>query len=317
VTTTVTEAAVRATVTEGSAATREDGLEAELRHAVESEQRRLAVWNAANGTAIPEAPEPESADPPEPLIVSRPTLPGGPALVCRDGIVWAARLLPANPNAEGVVVTIVGRGVAPESVRLRPEAGLRPMIEARAEKIRALVERGRRQPRPPLPELEPAEGIAALLALAEFTLASNEGPRESLRGADRPRRGPDWGGKYNALWQRAIREHQRLRGTDAGTAEDVVTSAVNHLGFLQEQAPWFTADLRLRQAAIDQALRHALLGDGVPSRPAQDAWTRYWSTRMTGPPHDAEPAGMRAVMLDRKKRSADCLLTWTAWAETA
>ena len=71
---------------------------------------------------------------------------------------------------------------------------------------------------------------------------------------------------HNALWQRAVREHQRLRGTDRRAADDAVTVAVNHLGFLQEKAPWFTADPRLRAAAIDETLRHAMLGDAVRER---------------------------------------------------
>ena len=86
---------------------------------------------------------------------------------------------------------------------------------------------------------------------------------------------------HNALWQRAVREHQRLRGTDRQAADEAVTVAVNHLGFLQEKAPWFTADPGLRAAALDETVRHAMLDDTVPSEPAQDAWARYWSTHMT------------------------------------
>jgi hypothetical protein len=251
--------------------------------------------------------------PSEPLVVGRETLSAGPALVCRSGIVWAARLRPADPAAGGVVVTIVGRGVEPESVRLQSVADLRPMIEARTEMITARIERGRRQPPRPLPELEPAEGLAALLALTEFTLASNAELRAALRNRQRSQRGPDWGGLRSALWQRAVGEQQRLRGTDAQTADDVVTSTVNHPGFLQENAPWFTANPRLRAAAIDETLRHAMLGDEVPSDPAQAAWTRYWSTRMARSRRYLEPAVLPAEVSNWEALSADCLVAWTAW----
>ena len=29
--------------------------------------------------------------------------------------------------------------------------------------------------------------------------------------------------------------------------------------------------------AVDETLRHAVLGDDVPSKPAQQAWARYWA----------------------------------------
>jgi hypothetical protein len=92
----------------------------------------------------------------------------------------------------------------------------------------------------------------------------------------------------------------------------VVTSTINHLGFLQENAPWFTGDPRLRAAAIDETLRHAMLGDQVPSEPAQAAWTRYWSTRMR-PHRSLEPADLPAEVSHWEALSADCLRAWTAW----
>jgi hypothetical protein len=111
----------------------------------------------------------------------------------------------------------------------------------------------------PLPELEPAEGVAAFRALAEATLTTNAQLRAWLQ-AQRKGRGPrlpdGWGGRRTALWQRAVREQQRLRGTNAATADYVVTEVVNHLGFLAENALWFDADPRLR-AARDARRRDA------------------------------------------------------------
>jgi hypothetical protein len=290
-----------------------DDPEAELRSAVGGELDRGDGSIGAGAT-----------EPSPPLVVTRETLPAGPALVCRSGTVWAARLLaadPADPRTNGVLVTIVGSGLAPESVRLQPIADLRPMIEAEAERIIAMFGRSRGNPRPPLPEpeveLAPAEGVAALLALAEFTLKSSADRRARLQAGQRRWHDPDWGRTRRALWQRAVREHQRLRGTAPGAADDAVTVAVNHLGFLQEKAPWFSADPRLRAAAIDETLRHAMLGDAVPSEPAQDAWARSWSTRGTGRGPDRETFDPLAEVPAREALNDDCLRAWSTWAETA
>jgi hypothetical protein len=287
-----------------------DGLEAELRYVVEGERDRVAgrTGAAEPGTAAP-------------LVVSRETLPAGRALVGRSGSVWAARLLPADPPADGVVVTIVGLGVNPESVRLQPIADLRPTIEAELERIIALVGRSGGKPRPPRPEpeveLKPAEGVEALRALAEFTLKTSADRRARLQAGQRRWHDPDWGRMHHALWQRAVREHQRLRGTAQGGADDAVTVAVNHLGFLQEKAPWFSADPRLRAAAIDETLRHAMLDDAGLSEPAQDAWARSWSARVTGQGPDWEAAEPLAAMSARVALNDECLRAWAAWAETA
>lgn len=323
VTTEVTDAPFKAAARVDSARTHGDGPEAELRRAVESERGRLADWAGATAPEVTSEPDPPgSPETSEALVVSRQTLPAGPALVCRSGIIWAARLLPADPAdpaaedaaAEKVVVSIVGRGVAPESVLLEPLANVRPMIEARAERIRALLERGRQRPRPPLPELEPAQGAAVLLALAEFTLATNAELRASGGNRDRPRRGPEWAGRSSALWQRAIREHQRLRGTDERNGEDAVMSAVNQLGFLQEQAPWFAADPRLRAAAIDETARYTMLGDHGPSEP------RSSPGRATGPPTWRWRGKRRrppAPALRRRASCRTCSRTWRRGPPTA
>jgi hypothetical protein len=292
----------------GSGPMHSGGLEAELRYMIEDERYRFGGSSARRTEWA------------EPLAVNRETLPAGQALVCRGEMVWAARLLPEDPPTESVVVTIVGVGVvAPESVRLERVPDLRPMIEARFETIRAMIERSRgKAPPPPAEsdlELEPAAGAAALRALAEFTLGSNAERRAAFAASQRPRRDPDWGRMHSALWQRAVREHRRLRGTDRRAADGAVTVAVNHLGFLQEKAPWFTADPGLRAAALDETVRHAMLADTVPSEPAQDAWARYWSTHVTRLGRDPESADPRAIMSAREALRDDCLLAWAAWTE--
>ena len=228
-----------------------DGVTAELRYAI-----------ADVGQAAGRGSSPGAGDLAGPV---RERLPAGDALLLRRGPVWAARLLPggaAPGGADAVTVTIAGRNLAPRDVRLKSLADVRPVIEARlTDLLRRIEQRRRLPPGPPPPvELPPAEGVATLRALADFLLATWADTRTKVRGA---RVGPDWGPRYAALWRRAAAEHQRLSGADARTADEVVTEAVNHLGHLAGDAPWFSADPRLREAAIDETLRHAMLGDAV------------------------------------------------------
>jgi hypothetical protein len=134
------------------------------------------------------------------------TLPAGPVLLCRSGTVWGARLLPADPAdppAGGVLVMIVGSGLAPESDRLQPIAELRPTIEAETERIIAMFGRSRGHPRLHCPSprlsLSLREEVAALRALAEFTLTSSADRRARLGAGQRRRHDPDWGRLHNAL----------------------------------------------------------------------------------------------------------------------
>lgn len=128
--------------------------------------------------------------------------------------------------------------MSPESVRLEQVPSLRPLIEARNAELTRRIERTRGKMGSPLPvpDLPPAEGVAALRALADFTLATSAEIGASNRAGRRIRRARERGGMHRALWQRAIAERQRLTGEDERTANDVVTSAVNHLGNLASNA---------------------------------------------------------------------------------
>ena len=284
------------------------GTEAELSRAIDAERGRLAASTGVD--------EDEPAGAP---LYSREELPAGAALVARHGTVWAARLdRPADPAA-GVTVTITGRGVAPGSVRLSLVGDLRAAFEARNEILGRLTERRRREP-PPV--LEPAEGVAAFRALAEYELEgyARIRARAPTRPGGRLRRDPaNWGRVRSALWRRAVSEQQRLSGTSKWAADDVVTSVMNHLGHLAEQAPWFTADPRLRAAALDETLRHAVLGEVVPSLPAQRAWQRYWSNHL-GRALRADPRtpdDAFAEMESRRSLTDRWLAAWTAWTARA
>jgi hypothetical protein len=135
--------------------------EAELLRAIDSERDRVADRAGVD--------DEEPASPPE---FSRARLPLGEALIGRHGTVWAARVT----GEPGPVVTLTGRGVAPESIRLSPVDDLRPYFEARNEILGQLAKR-----RVPPAVLEPAEGVAALRALAEHTLDRHARMLESAR----------------------------------------------------------------------------------------------------------------------------------------
>jgi hypothetical protein len=276
------------------------GPEAGLLRVIDAERDRLAASTGVD--------EDEPAQPPR---YSREDLPAGSALVARHGTVWAARL----ENSDGIAVTITGRGVGPEQVRLSPVGDLRPLFEARNEILGRLAERRRREP-PPV--LEPAEGVAAFRALAEFDLEGHARIRASARpGGRRLRQPTNWGRLRSALWQRAVSEHQRLTGTSKGAANDIVTSVMNHLGHLAEQAPWFSADPRLRAAAIDETLRHAVLSEAVPSLPAQQAWDRYWSDHMGRALRMDQGSSAFAEMESRRTLTDGWLAAWAAWTTRA
>jgi hypothetical protein len=51
-------------------------------------------------------------------------------------------------------------------------------------------------------------------------------------------------------------------------ANEIVTLVVNHPTRLQEEVPWSAAEPSLREAAIDEMLRHAVPGHDVQSQPA-------------------------------------------------
>jgi hypothetical protein len=303
------------------------GLEAELRHAIELERgwaaTRAGEFAAAEDAADATAWSATGGG----AAATRERLPLGDVLILRDGEVWAARLLADDQvtgdqvTAEGptagpaalVVVTLVGRSVDPAAVQLSTVADLRPMLDARYRELGRMAERRRSQPPAPPPELEPATGVDTLRALADFSLRRRGERRSWLGTGPSPAYGRAWGRMRLALWQRAVREQQQLGEMDKRTAEDVVTSAITHLEHLAEHAEWFAASPRLREAAIDETLRRAMLEDRVPSEPAQRAWARYWSTYRSRARLGLDPAEDEALpALD-----AEVLAAWASWAASA
>ena len=154
-------------------------------------------------------------------------------------------------------------------------------------------------------------------ALADFSLAANARIRAAERAGREPRTPVGSGPMHAALRQRAVRERQRLAGGSARAADDAVTAVINHVGHLDERAAWFGADSRLRETAIDETLRRALLAEPVPSEPAQ----RGLGPLLVGAPGLAagRPASGRPPGADPGSRALaeDWLLAWAAWAATA
>jgi hypothetical protein len=222
----------------------------------------------------------------------------------------------SSRELENVTVTVATWGIAMDSVLIAPVQDMRRVIETSTEATIQYIERRRREPKrpsPPLPALPPAEGVAALRALTDFTIVSHGELRASIGTGHGPRNAPDQGRMHSALWQRAVRERQRLGGISAEAADADVTSAVNHLGNLLEKAPWFAVDEQLREAAIDETLRHAMLGATVPSAAAQHAWMAYWAQHLAGMDQGATHEAVLARFQARKVLLTDWQAAWTAW----
>lgn len=255
----------------------------------------------------------DEKEPDGPPGYTREALPSGDALVCRHGDRWAARMLTGAGIRADVSVTMVGCGVDPGSVIIGPAVDLQACFDARNELLGQVRERRKNLP-PPV--LDPAEGVAALRALADYTL--EEGAR--IRAAARERRAPrqlaDGRRVRHALWQRAVSEQQRVAGTGRHAADDMVALVINHLGHLDEEASWF-ADPRLREMAIDETLRYAMLGQDVASKPAQQAWATYWGVRLERWRREPGPGDIGADMAEDHTIATAWRDAWAAWARGA
>jgi hypothetical protein len=287
---------VRSTVP--SADTTVPGAESDLLSAIDHERNRIAAHAGI-----------DDDDPPEPAEHSQATLRLGDheadAEVCVHGNVWAARTKAGRVN-----VMVTCRGVEIDTLCLTPVADLEPYLQGRNEMIGELSHRHRSQPPP---ELEPAEGVAAYRALAEASLDQQARILTALNAGREPRTRAGEGAVTHALWQRAVREQTRISGIDSRQANELVTQVVNHLTKLDTEAQWFSAQPRLRAAAIDETLRFAVLGHDVPSRAAQQAWVRYWSHHMSLLPPETD-SDWRAKLFASQQLIADWLQAWSVWA---
>jgi hypothetical protein len=110
------------------------------------------------------------------------------------------------------------------------------------------------------------------------------------------------------LWEAAVRRHMELAEVPESAANEAVTILVNQLLSLREDAEWFRNDARLRERAIAETLLYSTeLGRDVPSRPAQEAWSWYFS--LPG------PGGSPAAGSESAKE--EWLRAWDDWAAAA
>lgn len=195
--------------------------------------------------------------------------------VRHEGQVWAARTSLRHTMTDGlqaaVTVTVVGRGVPVESVRLDTVDDLAPYLRGRDQAQQ--LERAPLPCRPDDWDLPPTHGFEGHFALLEASLAEVEAGHKAMsegRGY-RPRRG--WMARQQRLREAAVRAQMKLATQSRSEAEESVWSLVSHMMQLSAEAGWF-ADDRLRQAALEESVRYHVFDSDVASSPAQEAWQR-------------------------------------------
>jgi hypothetical protein len=233
------------------------------------------------------------------------------AMVGRHGTVLAAALRPDPDDAAGATVTVLSRGVPLPEIRLALVTDLEPYLRGREELLRQVAELQRRRP-PPV--LDHAEGMAAYRALADAEVSMRLRGEVAIRAGRlaRNRAGDD--AMIAALRQRAVRELRDRAQMSEHAAEDLISSVVNHVITLAERAEWFIADKRLRDRAIDETLRHAVLGERVSSGGAQRAWDGYWGYRTSVAVRAASEPLRKGAQVGTDVLMARLLDAWTEWS---
>lgn len=236
-----------------------------------------------------------------------------PASLVVDGAPVAATMLRAGDRFWAAQcwhrdheIVVVARDWAPEAASLASVPDVEPFLRARAAYIAALRED---PPAPPAPVDVDDPHRALVDALLAATVAISE---DRLREHLRVRR------SIHGLWEATVSAQAELTGQSRDEANDVVTTMVNQLTGLREHAPWFTADPRLREAAITETIAYWTGADrSVPSRPAQEAWQRHWEGRRGWPPEvlTAEDPATRRTWFERLRAGQESWLSaWAAWA---
>ncbi len=234
--------------------------------------------------------------------------------VRREDGLWAARAVidvESGARAEAVMVTVVARGVAFDTVRLGRVADLAAYTAARRRFLRRVL--GHRPVLTPPEQLDlpPTQGLQAHLAVVELALSDADDLRRAVREGRRWRPPRDWGERYGMLREAAVRAQMTLGADTRSQAEDAVSSLVNHLAQLAEEADWF-AYPALRQTAIDETIHYIVFDADVASRPAQQAWQRTWAARRRLPPRGG--AAMRDLFTSMEHDRFEWLDAWRRWA---
>jgi hypothetical protein len=232
-----------------------------------------------------------------------------PAVLLRAGArFWAARC-----RYRDCEIVVVARDWALDAAGLASVPDVEPFLRARAAYIAALRDDPPTPPDPlaPLVVDDPHRALVdALLAVTEAVSRDrvHQPRRREFRQARR---------SIPGLWETTVSAQARLTGGSRDDANDVVTTMVNQLTSLQEQASWFTAEPRLREAAISETIAYWTGSDrSVPSRPAQEAWQRHWSGRRGWPPEvlSADDMSTRRAWFERLRSGQEAWLdAWAGW----
>jgi hypothetical protein len=286
-------------VTTGSG---DPGTEADLLRAMDMERNRLADQAGL-----------DEDDPAEPPRYWQDSLRAGD----REAAALAGRhghLVALSSRLDEVSVTVVSRGVPPGAIRLAAVSDLAPYRLGRDEMIGRVAEHRRQLP---APVLAPAQGMAAYRALVDAELDSHGRLMTAARENRVARRHAAEAATRGALWRRAVAELADRSGIGRRAADDLVTEVVNHLTSLDEKVPWFTASPPLRERAIDETLRYAVLGEQVASSEAQRAWTGYWRLSHSMSVQAASPEIRPAAELGVEMTETRWLDAWAEWARHA
>ena len=261
------------------------------------------IWIAVDGTPVRAALRSEGR-----LWAARLTLGGaggGPGSGARGDAVAAGR--------EPVTVTVTGRGLPPERVRLRTVDQLEPYALGQQRQLAQL--RVRRGDRPhvrdrELPPVQGLEGHRELIGRGVRDALRTEAALRAGRAPRQPRSEPRDRGE---LWERTVRQQMRLAGEDHQTANEAVTALVNQMIGLAEGADWFP-DSDAAGAAVEESIRFTVFDSEVSSIEAQRAWQAYWFTRMreTGSVEDG-PVVRRERLHRHLGVRSEWLALWQQW----
>ena len=270
-----------------------------------------------------------AADPPwtEPTKDEGELVVDGHPVVCRllqDDQLWAAQLnVPATSGGDAdvssVVISVVSRGVAFADVQLTTVADLQPFLDRREEWIVMMYQR-KPDVRAEDLELPPVSGLDAHRTLVSSSIADTaetfarlKAHRPPISHGDRPMR----------EWESAVRAQMHLAEQSRDEANDAVSFLVNQMGQLSREAPWFDA-AGSGAAAIEETIGYVVFDADVPSRPAQEAWRRFFEERRSPPAERPEgaanvpltpeqQAGHRARVNTGREAKQAWIDAWAEW----
>jgi hypothetical protein len=243
-----------------------------------------------------------------------------PAEMCEDGVLWAAQATVVPDATAPVTVTVMGRGVSLEQVRLVLIADLHPYWQGQERYVADLAAR-HPDVRPEDLDLPAAHGLQAHRALIEFCLRDSAESRARLQARRRRPRRSGRSAERQQVWEAAVRAQMHLAGQQRQEADGHVSHMVNQLVDLAGNSSWWH-DAALQAAAIEEVLGYQVFGAAVASRDAQQAWLRARSRRAGLLPTD--PAGLSPDSHEELLRRADELRglerqaqrAWDAWADS-